>query len=360
MEIKSLKLQNWRSHNTLNFDFNEITIIIGVNASGKTNFLEAIYYLATAKSFRSKDMNLIGWEQNFTRIEAVINKGNDKEDITVVLEKLPNFRKTVKLKEQKVSSSKILGHLNCVIFTPEEIELIYTLPDARRRYINLILSQTNVKYAYNLLHYKKVVEQRNNLLKRLSKGTGSIGELELWDGKLAEYATPIIEERLDYLRQINDKISDYYKKLSNQKASLEIKYKPSVEPDKGWAGIIEGLLKNRERDTVVGSTSIGPHRDDLGFIMNGRDIVDFASRGEFRTVMLALKLSEIDYFYQKTGEKPVLLLDDVFSELDECRRDLLSQIFLNQQTIVTTTDLDHVSKNILEKAKVINLGQTCG
>ena len=165
---------------------------------------------------------------------------------------------------------------------------------------------------------------------------------------------------MDYLKQVNEKISGYYNKLSDQKVLLEIKYKPSVDPDEGWAGIIDGLLRNRGRDTLVGSTSIGPHRDDLVFVMNNRDIVDFASIGEFRTVMLALKLAEIEYFYQKTGEKPLLLLDDVFSELDECRRDLLSQIFLNQQTIVTTTDLDHISENILDKAKIINLGQTCG
>jgi DNA replication and repair protein RecF len=188
VKIRSLKLQNWRNHSSFDFEFENTTLLVGPNASGKTNFLEAIYYLACGRSFRTKDENLALWEADFTRIEGIVEKEGQTEDIAVIIERVPRVLKTVKLKEKKVSTSKLLGHLNCVLFTPEEIELIYTLPEARRRYLNLIISQSDINYAYNLLHYRKTLEHRNSLLKRIAVGVASPEELEVWDGKLAEYA----------------------------------------------------------------------------------------------------------------------------------------------------------------------------
>lgn len=355
MRIKSLQLQNWRNHKDFTFDFNGVTILVGPNASGKTNFLEAIYYLACGRSFRTKDENLIGWETDFTRILADIEKADNTEDLLVVLEQNEKITKTVKIKEQRVPSSKLLGHLNCVLFTPEEIELIYTLPEARRRYLNLTISQVDIEYAYALIHFRRSLDHRNSLLKRIYYGQASPDELEVWDGKLAEYASQIIEKRAEYVTEINKYLSQHYQKLSGKKQTLELIYLPSVSGAEGWAGMVVRLTERRASDILARVTSIGPHRDDIAFRLGGRNVTEFASRGEFRTVILALKLAEVDYFKAKTGEAPVLLLDDVFSELDESRRDLLSQIFINQQTIVTTTDLDHVSKNIIEKAKVVKL-----
>jgi len=328
---------------------------VGSNASGKTNFLEAIYYLACGRSFRTKDENLIGWEADFSRILAEIEKGDSDEDLLVVLEKHEKVTKTVKIKEQRVPSSKLLGHLNCVLFTPEEIELISTLPEARRRYLNLTISQVDINYAYNLIHFRRSLEHRNSLLKRINFGQASPTELEVWDGKVAEYASQIIEKRAEYVVEINKYLSKHYQELAGKKQKLELVYLPSVDPTEGWAGMVVKLTERRANDILSRVTSIGPHRDDIAFRLDDRNVTEFASRGEFRTVILALKLAEVDYFKAKTGETPVLLLDDVFSELDESRRDLLSQIFVNQQTIVTTTDLDHVSKNIIEKAKVVTL-----
>jgi len=165
----------------------------------------------------------------------------------------------------------------------------------------------------------------------------------------------LIEKRSQYVDEINTTIADHYGNLSGKKESLSLKYRPSVAKKGGWAEMISRLVQNRNQDICSGVTTLGPHRDDLSFFLNTRDINDFASRGEFRTVILALKLAEIDYLEKATNEKPVLLLDDVFSELDELRRDTLSQIFKNQQTIVTTTDLDHVSKNIIKVAKVVKI-----
>jgi DNA replication and repair protein RecF len=355
MRIKNLQLTNWRNHEKFQFDFNGVTILVGSNASGKTNFLEAIYYLACGRSFRTKDENLISWKADFSRILAEIEKKDSDEDLLVVLEKHEKVTKTVKIKEQRVPSSKLLGHLNCVLFTPEEIELISTLPEARRRYLNLTISQADINYAYNLIHFRRSLEHRNSLLKRINFGQASEAELEVWDGKVAEYASQIIEKRAEYVTEINKYLSGHYQKLAGKKQKLELIYLPSVDPIEGWAGMVVKLTERRASDILSRVTSIGPHRDDIAFRLDGRNVTEFASRGEFRTVILALKLAEVDYFKAKTGETPVLLLDDVFSELDESRRDLLSQIFVNQQTVVTTTDLDHVSKNIMEKAKVVSL-----
>lgn len=355
MQIKTLQLTNWRNHKSYDFKFNGITILVGPNASGKTNFLEAIYYLACGRSFRAKDESLVSWDADFARVLGKTMKGDKNEELLVVLEKHDKITKTTKIKELKVASSKLLGHLNCVLFTPEEIELIYTLPEARRRYLNLIISQSDINYAHNLVHFRKTLEHRNALLRKIFVGYAKEAELEVWDGKLAEYAAFIIEKRAEYINNVNKYIGKHYQNLSRGEQKLEVIYKPSVSPTEGWAGMLVRLAQSRAGDILARITSIGPHRDDIAFSLDGRNVTEFASRGEFRTVILALKLAEVDFLTEKTGESPVLLLDDVFSELDESRRDLLSQIFTKQQTVVTTTDLDHVSKNILKLAKVVEL-----
>jgi len=355
MKIEKLQLQNWRNHGKLKFEFNGITLLVGPNASGKTNFLEAIYYLATGKSFRAKDESLLGWGETFTRVEADIEKETKPENLLLVLEDQGRVTKTVKIKEQKVAASKLLGHLRAVLFTPEEIELLSTLPEARRRYLNMIISQSNSKYIYSLVHFRRTLEQRNSLLKRILNGEAKEEELEVWDGRFAEYAEQLIVGRASYVVEINKTIAEHYQRLSGTKQKLELSYLPSIDATEGWAGIVTRLTQSRARDIMARVTTIGPHRDDISFVLDDRNLLTFASRGELRTVILALKLAEVDYLEAITGERPVLLLDDVFSELDEKRRDLLSQVFVEQQTIITTTDLDHVSKNILEKASVIEL-----
>jgi DNA replication and repair protein RecF len=199
------------------------------------------------------------------------------------------------------------------------------------------------------------MEQRNSLLRRINEGLARENELEVWDGKLAEFGAEIMLEREKFIDIINKTIPLHYKELSGDKKELEIRYLPSVEKGSGWGGLLTKLTTNRDRDIAAKITTSGPHRDDFEFLLDNKNVNEFASRGEFRTIILALKLSEIDYLEGKSGEKPVLLLDDVFSELDQKRRDYLSQLFLKQQTIVTTTDLDHVSKNVLEKTKVLEL-----
>jgi DNA replication and repair protein RecF len=354
MKLNKLKIENWRCYEKFDHSFEDICIIKGPNGSGKTNILEAVFYMATGKSFRiSKDEYLLKWDKSFSRLAADMNKEEKNKDLLVVLEKKERIVKTVKIKGQKKPSSHLLGELTCVLFTPEEIDLISTLPEARRRYLNLMLGQLDRSYAHNLIHYKKTLEQRNSLLKRIADGLAKENELEVWDGKLAEYGSEIINKRETFLTEINNILSSKYQLLTGGKEKLEIRYLPSISGE--WAGMIIKLTAQRERDIRAGITTLGPHRDDLVFRLNEKDINEFGSRGEFRTAVLALKLAEVDYFEKTTGERPLLLLDDVFSELDEERRDLLSQMLKNQQTIVTTTDLDHVSANILKEAQVVEL-----
>ncbi len=330
---------------------------MGPNASGKTNFLEAIYYLSCGKSFRAKDESLIGWEEVFTRIEAEVKTPENKksESLAAILENHGRLTKTIQIKGQKVASSKLLGHMQSVLFSPEEIELISTLPEARRRYLNMIISQSDRRYALSLVHFRRALEHRNHLLKSINLGQAKESELEVWDGKLSEYAAEMIEKRDLYVQSINKYLGGYYQKLAGTEQKLELQYVPSISPTEGWAGMVTRLAQSRPRDILARVTTIGPHRDDIAFLMDGRNLLTFASRGELRTVILALKLAEVDFLAQISGQRPILLLDDVFSELDEQRRDLLSQIFVNQQTIITTTDLDHVSANIVSRAKVIRL-----
>ena len=355
MLISSLKLQNWRSHKNLDFKFNDITVLSGPNAIGKTNLLEAVYYISTGRSFRAKDGNLIGWGESFSRIEAELGIGQTRE-VAVILENVDKrIRKTIKVNDQKIASSKLLGELNSVIFTPEEIELIASLPEARRRYLNLTISQTDRKYAYNLLHYKKVLEQRNSLLKRIRDGLAKEEELEVWDGKFAEYAEYLVLARAEYIKKINKTLGAHYHELSGEIAGLKLVYYPSIDPSGGWSGIVLSLAESRQDDVFSKVTTKGPHRDDFAFQIDGKNVLTFASRGELRTVILALKLAELDFMEARIGHRPLLLLDDVYSELDENRRNLLSQILAKQQTIITTTDLDHISKNVLAEAKIVEL-----
>ncbi len=352
MKIEKIKIENWRNYKSLELEFKEITILLGNNTSGKTNILEAISFLTNSKSFRTKEENIIKWGSTYLRVVGNIRKQNRVDDIVVVFENLEGIRKTVKINEQKIPSSKLLKTFNCILFTPEEIELIYNVPEARRRYLNVIISQLDIDYAYNLIYFNRTLKQRNKLLKRISEGLERKEDLDVWDEKFAEYSIKIINWRRKYIENINNKINIYHKMLSENNKLLELNYLPKINAA-SQKEIIDVLKRVRNIDIAAKITTNGPHRDDFEFLIDKKNITTFASRGEFRTVVLALKLAEVEYFFDHTGETPVLLLDDVFSELDDKRRNLLSQLFINQQTIITTTDIEHISKNIIEKADII-------
>lgn len=359
MKIDSIKLQNFRSYKGLEVSFGEKNIIVGENTQGKTNLLEAIYLTSVGKSFRSKEADMVLWGEDYFRIESAATDGSPQK-IEYIYEKNvgKNGRKTVKINGAKKPASALLGGFPCVFFTPDEIDMFFAFPSLRRRHLNILLSKINREYSRELVKYARVLEQRNAQLKAIIKGSGREGDLEIWDGRLAEHGAEIIKERAGLIKKINKTLAVNYKKVAQDDKELVIKYDPSVAletkktKDEIWAGFLEKLLESRRRDMAVGATNVGPHRDDVKLFLSGRDITTFGSRGEHRSAIVALKLSEIDIIKGTTGETPVLLMDDVFSELDEKRRKNLVKAFEGQQTIVTTTDLDHITKDLREGATI--------
>lgn len=359
MKIKSIKLQNFRSYKSLEVSFGEKNIIVGENTQGKTNLLEAIYLTSVGKSFRSKEVDMVLWTCDHFRIESDVVDGHPQK-IEYIFEKNVgrNGRKTVKINGAKKPASALLGGFPCVFFTPDEIDMFFSFPSLRRRHLNILLSKINKEYSSELIKYARVLEQRNAQLKAILKGRGKESDLELWDGKLAEHGAEIVKERLGLVSKINANLKDNYKKVAHDEKELEMKYEPSIKvsgeetKDEIWAAFLGKLLESRKRDMATGTTNVGPHRDDVRLYLSGRDITSFGSRGEHRSAIVALKLSEIDIIKDKTGETPVLLMDDVFSELDEKRRENLVKAFEGQQTIVTTTDLDHIDKDLREGATI--------
>lgn len=369
MKINSIKLQNFRSYKSLEVSFSEKNIIVGENTQGKTNLLEAIYLTSVGKSFRSKEPDMVLWDEEHFRIESDVVDGHPQK-IEYIFEKNvgKSGRKTVKINGVKKPASALLGGFVSVFFTPDEIDMFFAFPSLRRRHLNILLSKINKEYSRELIKYSRVLEQRNAQLKAILKGRGKESDLELWDGRLAEHGAQIIKERLSLVSKINGNLNSNYKKVAHDEKDLAMKYEPSVgassvipakagnqknlTKDEVWAAFLEKLLESRKRDMATGVTNVGPHRDDVKLYLSGRDITTFGSRGEHRSAIVALKLSEINIIKNKTGETPVLLMDDVFSELDVGRRENLVKAFEGQQTIVTTTDLDHVTESLREGATI--------
>lgn len=354
MIIKFLQLANFRNWENLKLDLAPTTILIGPNGAGKTNIMEAIYLLATGRSWRTTaDTETIKWEADFAKIKAAL--ANKKE---MVLEMILQRKagpgsqpKTVKINQVKQRLLDLLGQMPAVLFSPEAIQILDGPPALRRRFLDIMLSETDRHYAINLLEYNKVLKERNRLLFYIQNKKSQIDELEFWNKKLIESGIYLIQKRAEAAKFFNQKLAGDYAEISGKNEKLAIKYQPSAESEK-FDEILAGTI---ESDLDRGSTGRGPHRDDWAVLLNHKDVTTFGSRGEYRSVVLALKMAELAYLGEKRAEKPILLLDDIFSELDADRRKHLAKIVANQQTIITTTDLDHIEKNLREKAKIINL-----
>lgn len=349
MIIKSLELADFRNYNNLQLDFDRgTTILYGDNAQGKTNILEAIYVSATTKSHKgAKDQDVI----RFGCEEGHIRTYLEKEDLEyrVDMHLRRNKAKGVAINGEKVKkASQLLGLLNVVFFSPEDLGIIKNGPSERRRFVDIELCQLDSVYLYNLNYYNKIVNQRNQLLKDMYMNPDLKETLNIWDMQLVSFGTKVIERRKIFVEQLNQIIFDIHKKLSGDKEELMIKY----EPDTDCEEFEERLRKNRERDMKMKTTSVGPHRDDFAFCVKGLDIRKFGSQGQQRTAALSLKLSEIELVKKITKDTPVLLLDDVLSELDSNRQNYLLNSIGDIQTIITCTGLDEFVNNRFEINKV--------
>lgn len=337
MVIKSLKLKNYRNYNLLDLTFDTRTnILYGDNAQGKTNVLEALYLSGTTKSHKgTKDRDLIQFEHDEAHLETIVEKRGMEYQIDMHLKK--NSPKGIAINKIPIrKASELFGIIHFVFFSPEDLNIIKEGPSGRRRFIDLELSQLDKIYLSNLSSYNRIINQRNSLLKDIYKQDNLIETLDIWDMQLAEYGTKVIESRRKFIKEINEIIYNIHYKLTGGKENIVLEYESSI----GNMTLEQALKKNRERDMRLKSTSVGPHRDDLCFMEGSLDIRKFGSQGQQRTAALSLKLSEIELVRMLIRDTPVLLLDDVLSELDKHRQNYLLDSIHDIQTVITCTGLD--------------------
>lgn len=337
MVIKSLKLKNYRNYELLNLTFDPKTnILYGDNAQGKTNILEALYLSGTTKSHRgTKDRDLIRFGRDESHLETVVEKNGVLFQIDMHLKK--NSPKGIAINKIPIRrAGELFGIVHFVFFSPEDLNIIKEGPAGRRRFIDLELSQLDRVYLSNLSNYNRIINQRNSLLKEIVYQKDLIDTLDIWDMQLAEYGTKIIERRKKFIDEVNQIIGGIHEKLTGGREKIELSYESSA----GELSMEEMLRKNRERDIRFKSTSAGPHRDDLCFRVGDLDIRKFGSQGQQRTAALSLKLSEIELVKMLIHDTPILLLDDVLSELDKNRQNYLLDSIHDIQTVITCTGLD--------------------
>lgn len=337
MYIESLELKNYRNYQNLQLDFDKGTnIFYGDNAQGKTNILESVYLCGTTKSHRgSKDKEIIRFGEEESHIRMMIRKDELSYKIDMHLRK--NKAKGVAINGLPIKKAReLFGIVNLVFFSPEDLNIIKNGPGERRRFMDLELCQLDQIYLTDLAGYNHIVNQRNRLLKDLYMNPSLKETLDIWDMQMLQYGTKIIKKRKDFVRDLNQVIQDIHHNLTGGIEHLEVVYEPSTEAED-----FENVLKkNRERDIRMKMTSAGPHRDDLSFVVNGIDIRKYGSQGQQRTAALSLKLSEIYLVKEKIKDTPILLLDDVLSELDSNRQTYLLDSIHDIQTLITCTGLD--------------------
>ena len=352
MIIKSLELQDYRNYDSLSLTFDKGTnILYGDNAQGKTNILEAIFVSATTKSHKgSKDRDIVNFDKEEAHIRTYIEKEGIETRLDMHLRKSKS--KGIAIDGQKIKkAADLLGLCNVVFFSPEDLSIIKNGPGERRRFVDMELCQLDNFYLYNLNHYNKIVNQRNRLLKDLYLQPELKETLNIWDSQLISFGSKIIERRKLFVEQLNEIIYDIHKKLSGGKEELKIVYEPDVELEQ-----FEGRLRcSQDKDIKAKMTTVGPHRDDFSFYAGEIDIRKFGSQGQQRTAALSLKLSEIELVKKITKDTPILLLDDVLSELDSSRQNYLLNSIGDIQTIITCTGLEEFVNNRFEIDRVFKV-----
>lgn len=393
MHLSHLSLTNFRNYVRLEADLPlGLTLIQGQNAQGKSNLLEAIVYLATSKSLRAgSEAELLNWQVReepypFARVAAEIvrNDGHsDHIDITLLPTKASNrFRKQVRINGVQKRAMDLVGMMRTVLFRPEDVDLVSGAPGQRRRYLDIALCQIEPSYCRALSHYQKVLSQRNALLRQLAEQGGRhAGEqLRFWDEKLADSGSLVVARRQWFIHALDSEAALLHLDLSGGSERLHVRYLPSFDPgqkpassqspapspqilrergvsypdltpEQARASFLAHLFAGRARDLAAGMTLIGPHRDDMGFYLGERNLRTYGSRGQQRTAALASKLAEVTLMARMSGESPLLLLDDVMSELDATRRAMLLEVIPTvKQAIVTTTDWAYFSPELLSRA----------
>lgn len=352
MIIESLKLNGFRNYRELKLKFDSGTnIFYGDNAQGKTNILEAIYLCGTTKSHKgSKDRELICFEDEEAHIRMKLLRNESSYKIDMHLRK--NKSKGIAINGVPIKrASELFGIVNFVFFSPEDLNIIKNGPGERRRFMDVELCQLSKIYLHNLSNYNKVVHQRNKLLKDIYFHPEYRETLDIWDQQMISYGSKIIEERRLFVERLNQIVAPIHRKLSGDREELLITYETNVSA----AAFAEKLSKNREKDIQLKMSTAGPHRDDLMFEIRQVDIRKYGSQGQQRTAALSLKLAEIELVKQEIKDTPVLLLDDVLSELDSNRQHYLLDSIYDIQTFITCTGVDDFIANQFEINKLFHV-----
>lgn len=349
MIVKSLELKNFRNYEELNISFDKGTnILYGDNAQGKTNVLEAVYISGTTKSHKgSRDRDMIRFGQEEAHIRITVEKNDVEHQIDFHLKK--NSSKGIAVNRIPIRrAGDLFGILNLVFFSPEDLDIIKDGPSRRRHFLNMELSQLDKIYLDDLTKYNKILKQRNQLLKDIYFRPDLEETLPVWDEQLVFYGKKIIDRRLQFIQELNEIVTEIHSRISGGKERLFLEYEPACDGEH----LAEEIEKSRSKDLKTGMTYFGPHRDDICFFINEADIRRYGSQGQQRTSALSLKLAEIELVKRMIHDTPVLLLDDVLSELDGSRQNYLLNSINDIQTIITCTGLDEFVKNRFRINKV--------
>lgn len=333
-----------------------VNVIVGPNGSGKTNILEALYTLSSGTSWRGRDKDMIRHEAGKARLNARLN---DKSSRQLELSNLDSrLQKQFTIGKSPLKRLQFSQKIPVVLFDPDILRTLSGSPTRRRDYLDDLLSRTHANYGTTARRYERALAQRNELLKTsVRDGTNQWqDQLFVWDIKLAELATYLITARLKLIDLFNRQISDYYGQIANKPTKISLRYSREINPTTYSQEMIHNLQRNLQTDRLRGFTSFGPHRDDISILIDDHPAADVASRGEMRSIMLAMKLIEVDTLKTIFGNQPLLLLDDVFSELDVTRRKKLTNIMKDTQTVITTTDADVLKLALLRGTTAIRLG----
>ena len=341
MYIKNIKLKDFRNYDTLELDFNsKVNFILGQNAQGKTNLLESIYITSIGRSFRTgRDSEMIGFKKNISRVYEEISKDGIDGSVEIIIDRAG--KKFAKLDGVKIKkASELLKNVYIVIFSPEDLKIVKEEPEKRRKFIDRELCQIKPSYYDSISNYKKVLLQRNSYLKE-DNIEPSI--LDIWDIQLAKYGSRVMNGRNDFIEKLNNISSEIHRNITGGKENLKLKYVPHTEHfndiSKQEDYLFDTLKNSRDNDLRQRTTTKGPHKDDLEFYIDGINARNFGSQGQQRTCALSLKLAEISIIEEETGEKPILLLDDVMSELDSFRQKFLVKSLEDVQLFITTTEM---------------------
>lgn len=354
MFIKKLQLLNYRNYEALDINLGpHVNVFMGDNAQGKTNILEGIYYCAFAKSHRtSKDKELINWKADSAFLSVGV--GKERLDKRIDISILKDGKKAIRINKIKIKKiGELFGNFNVVMFSPEDLKIIKDSPSIRRKFIDMELCQLKPKYYYNLVQYNKVLNERNTVLKNRNINSDV---LDIYDMQLAEFGYNIIIERISYINKLNEYSKKIHNDITSGKEVIEFKYNSTIKELNNIKENFYYLLeKNRRRDIEKGITSVGPHRDDFVVLINDIDTKCYGSQGQQRTAVLTIKFASLKIIKEVTGEYPVLLLDDVLSELDFSRKRYILSTIGEIQTIITCTGIEDLYEYLDDKSKVFKV-----